>query len=444
MSNSKVNLWLGLFLVVIGILGNKWTAEFLFASDGQIDSRESILGIALFQVSTITAGLYFLLRRPFARHNALKIIIANALVFLFLLLLLEAGGQIVSLLRPSYDVLFLQPDKELGWKQVPNLSWTWAGHNWYAMDFSVQVQTNALGFRDIARELIKPADVNRVAVIGDSFIEAVQVPFENTAGQLLERKLNDLQKDMGSTKRNWEVLNFGISNYGIGQYLLTWEQYAAKYDPDYVVIFVAYFHMRRTVMKHETGGFPKSAKERLWVRPVFTIENDSLVKLPAKHFDRFVAIQEDLVQTEFKGLRTRKRRMLVTLHYAKRLLSHVKRPWKPATDVRSVDNPEALQISLKVIEFLGRNVKRRGGQLVVLDASQYFGDTVEVSEALRELCTGNEFGYIPLYERLLEANSNEISTRWAHDGHFNEIGNMILADALYDWLTKKSHPVGTQ
>src|SRR3990167_2272277 len=119
------------------------------------------------------------------KAEAFKILGVNLLVFLGLLVLLEATGQIIAVIRPSYDVLFLQPDKAVGWKQVPNLRWTWAGYYWYAPNFSVEVETNPLGFRDLAREFPKPQRVSRVAVLGDSFIEAVQVPLEKTATQIL-------------------------------------------------------------------------------------------------------------------------------------------------------------------------------------------------------------------------------------------------------------------
>ena len=190
------------------------------------------------------------------KAKVLKVIGVNILVFLVLLFLAEAIGQVIALIRPSYDVLVLQPDKVLGWKQVPNLHWTWAGHHWYAADFSVDVVTNPLGFRDIAREFPKPHGVKRIALLGDSFIEAVQVPFEKTSGQLLERSLNCSSDQGQKHSQRWEVLNFGISNYGVGQYLLTWEQYAKRYEPDYVVIFVAKLHMKRTLDRYEFGAFP--------------------------------------------------------------------------------------------------------------------------------------------------------------------------------------------
>jgi hypothetical protein len=46
---------------------------------------------------------------------------ANICILLIVLCSLEFFGQTIALFWPSYDVLFLQPDKALGWKQVPNL-----------------------------------------------------------------------------------------------------------------------------------------------------------------------------------------------------------------------------------------------------------------------------------------------------------------------------------
>ncbi len=260
------------------------------------------------------------------KANTLTIIGVNILAFLGLLLLIEATGQVIAVIRPSYDVLFSQPDEVVGWKQVPNLRWTWAGHFWYAADFSVEVDTNPLGFRDIARELSKPPGVTRVALLGDSFIEAVQVPFTKTAAQLLERRLNTSLDRGPEHLQRWEVLNFGISSYGVGQYLLTWEQYARRYHPDYVAIFVAKYHMKRTIAKYEYGQFTATAKEKLWIRPIFSIENGSLIREPAKDYNRFVKTQEDLIKVEFAGKRIRRKRMrLLTLYYGEALVGRLVR-----------------------------------------------------------------------------------------------------------------------
>lgn len=381
------------------------------------------------------------------KAKALTIIGVNILIFLGLLLLIEATGQVIAMIRPSYDVLFLQPDEVVGWKQVSNLRWTWVGDFWYAADFSVEVETNPLGFRDIAREFSKLPGVTRVALLGDSFIEAVQVPFTKTAAQLLERRLNTSLDRGPEHLQKWEVLNFGISNYGVGQYLLTWEQYARRYHPDYVAIFVAKFHMKRTINKYEYGAFTATAKEKLWIRPTFSIENGSLIREPAKDYNRFVKTQEDLIKVEFAGKRIRRKRMrLLTLYYGDALVGRLVRRFNQSSNQIAIPpriDPDAdgvlFAVNLKIIEELGQKVHSTGSRLVVVDASQYFGDDEIVSRTLNEFCAKNDFGYIPLYKDLLKANMNGVATRWAHDGHFNNGGNIILARSLYGWIAQTAH-----
>ncbi len=381
--------------------------------------------------------------------KALTIIGVNILVLLGFLLLIEATGQVIALIFPSYDVLFLQPDEVVGWKQVPNFRWTWAGRYWYAADFSVEIETNPLGFRDIVRDFAKPPGVTRVAILGDSFIEAIQVPFAKTAAQLLEQRLDSALDRRPEHFQRWEVLNFGISNFGIGQYLLTWEQYASRFHPDYVAIFVAKFHMFRTINKYSDGPSIASETEKLWIRPTFGIEAGSLIREPAKDYDRFVKIQKDLIRAEFSGKRFRRKEMrLLTLYYCKELIRRlVQRFNKPSTpDYDSAQKKigldtdgELFSVNLKIIEELGQKVHHTGSKLVVVDVSEYFGDDQIVSKTLHEFCAEHGLGYIPLYKSLLEANRNGVSTRWAYDGHFNEAGNMILAQGLYDWIAQTAN-----
>jgi len=74
-----------------------------------------------------------------------------------------------------------------------------------------------------------------------------------------------------------------------------------------------------------------------------------------------------------------------------------------------------------------------------MDASRYFGDDPSVSDSLRTLCESRGFGYIPLYQALLDANRAGTSTRWRHDYHFNRAGNAILAHALAGWIEREGN-----
>jgi hypothetical protein len=355
-------------------------------------------------------------------------------------MLLEAIGQVVALAHPSYDVLFLQPDAAVGWRQVPNMAWTWAGHDWYASDFSVHVQTNSSGYRDMTRDRAKPSEVARVALLGDSFIEAVQVPFEKTSGHLLEQRLNASAVVDHQGPRSWEVLNFGISNYGVGQYLLTWEQTARQYEPDYVAIFVAKFIMARTLQRYESGAFPGSEQKRLWVRPTFDLQGDgTLLKEPARDYDEFVKMQQRLITTQFHGQHSKRRISLVTLHYASLLYERLRQALRHARG-RTVPNDsptntkndgQLYAVNARLLQDLQRDVARSGAVLVVVDASKYFGDEPDVTTFLKDFCSRSDSVYLPFYSDLLAANDKGVATHWLHDAHFNDAGNVILADALF-------------
>ena len=51
---------------------------------------------------------------------------------------------------------------------------------WYRMEGAGYLKINSLGYRDAEHELPKPANTFRVAVLGDSFVEARQVAIQDT------------------------------------------------------------------------------------------------------------------------------------------------------------------------------------------------------------------------------------------------------------------------
>lgn len=74
-------------------------------------------------------------------------------------------------------------------------------------------------------------DVQRIAIIGDSYIEAFQVPVDRSAGEILEATLG---------KENHEVFRFGISGAPLSQYLHMLEREVLGYDPQVVIIVLVH------------------------------------------------------------------------------------------------------------------------------------------------------------------------------------------------------------
>jgi hypothetical protein len=96
------------------------------------------------------------------------------------------------------------------------------GRNW------IEINSDGLRGPEIA---LKPSPGTfRIALLGDSFIEAFEVPLEKTAGEVLERRLSALR---GTPV---EVLNFGVGGYGTTQELLTLRHEVWKYSPDLVIL----------------------------------------------------------------------------------------------------------------------------------------------------------------------------------------------------------------
>src|ERR1700727_2266170 len=76
---------------------------------------------------------------------------------------------------------------------------------WNVTENHNYVQVNSRGLRDREHDLKRPADTIRIAVIGDSQSEALQVPQQRTYWSVLERTLNAAMSGQGPKV---EVINF--------------------------------------------------------------------------------------------------------------------------------------------------------------------------------------------------------------------------------------------
>ncbi len=123
---------------------------------------------------------------------------------------------------------FHTSDPDLGWKLKPGVSGKWKGEG------ASFVEVNSEGLRDREHTKIKPPNTLRVAVLGDSFTEAIQVPIEQTFWSKLERKLGNCAAVKG--RKNVEVINFGIQGYGTAQELIMLRKKVWDYNPDIVVL----------------------------------------------------------------------------------------------------------------------------------------------------------------------------------------------------------------
>jgi hypothetical protein len=164
-----------------------------------------------------------------ARSSSKRRIVAKLLLVLFGILIgavvAEVSLRIVGYSFPE----FYQPDGSRGYALRPGME------GWYRKEGESYVRINSDGLRDREHSKTKPPNTFRIAVLGDSYPEALQVPVEDAFWMVMQPKL----QTCGALRdKQIEVLNFGVSGYGTAQELITLREHVWDYSPDLVVLTV--------------------------------------------------------------------------------------------------------------------------------------------------------------------------------------------------------------
>lgn len=136
---------------------------------------------------------------------------------------------------------------------------------WYREEGEAHVQINSVGLRDHEHVKEKPADVFRIAILGDSYAEAFQVDIAKTFWSVMQEILNACP---GLGGRRVEAINFGVSGFSTAQELLTLRFRVWDYSPDVVLLAFLTENDVRDNSKDLAGMDP---------RPYFELQGDSLV-----------------------------------------------------------------------------------------------------------------------------------------------------------------------
>jgi hypothetical protein len=120
-------------------------------------------------------------------------------------------------------------DDYRGWGLNPG------AHGWYRREGVAYVRINRNGFRGPDYPERKPPGTFRVAVLGDSYVEAIQVPEDKTLTMVIGRELGQCPVLKG---KRVEAMNFGVDGYGTAQELITLRRKVWQYAPDAVVLAI--------------------------------------------------------------------------------------------------------------------------------------------------------------------------------------------------------------
>ncbi len=200
---------------------------------------------------------------PF-RKRVLRVVLFSTLIFLFFLLALEIVLRTTHLF--GANVSWSENDPLLGWRTSPGAPYWFHKEN----DHPIQGRINQYGWRDVEWSLEKPEGTFRIAVLGDSFVEAYQVELEATCLKLAESRLHR------ETGVDVELMNFGRAGFSQTEELLVLENEVARFSPDMVLLFF--------LPENDIGDVAKETARDLR-RPFFLLDPDGSLTLDTSFKD---------------------------------------------------------------------------------------------------------------------------------------------------------------
>lgn len=182
---------------------------------------------------------------PFAPRPRKRVrLLALAGVMLATLLAVELVLRLVRFATPT-GIAYLS-DSRVGHRLRPGY------RAWYRGEGEAFFTVNSDGMPDRERAKIKPQGTFRIAVIGDSFTEAMGMPRERRFTAVMERHLTTCSVLGG----NVEVLAFGASAYGPAHELLAMRTQVWQYSPDIVLLQLFLPNDLRGSVRELSGSAP--------------------------------------------------------------------------------------------------------------------------------------------------------------------------------------------
>jgi hypothetical protein len=115
----------------------------------------------------------------------------------------------------------------------------------------VRLKTNSSGLADREYSLEKPLNTYRIAIVGSSWTMPASVLQQESYHFLLEESLNARSSDT-----NFEVINFAVEEYGLGEIVGTLRHRVMQYHPDLIIMAVTTFTSQVWWENHEEAFDP--------------------------------------------------------------------------------------------------------------------------------------------------------------------------------------------
>ena len=376
-----------------------------------------------------------------------KKVVFSIIYVICMILCLVVVGEVALRILPLgryRSSVFRQYDPVLGESLIPN---TKVVHN--RSCFTGEVIVNRWGWRDIDRLPAKPPGWFRIAVIGDSAVEAAQVKQD----EVFNIRMEQLLRQQGY--KNVEVLAFGIGGVGTLQELMMYKLRIRRFHPDLVVLMFS----DNDVLNNSEPLQNQMYGIHTWYCPYYVFDPDGRLEFHPVQSMRFGKMRA-FVES---------RSLLV--YYLEHIWAAVDIPlgkWKgiPILFGYYSDDPldqqwkDAWTLTDEILALMNQAVTADGAQFIVLA----WADFPHIDTHWRERMT-SRYGYVPSefnpdkpYERLRDITSRDhilfdtlasymMAYRDQHnltspyfsftcDPHYSALGHEVAAEAIVQKLAE--------
>ena len=404
-------------------------------------------------------------------HRALRLVGWNTL-------LLVAGVALIGVVGETYFQLrtpFVEPYAPYSWSPTvgnifrPNAEARWTN----GLDFWTISRTNILGFLD--RESIgieRAAASCHIAMIGDSYVEALQVPIADKFHVRLEELAAEELRHLDVT-----TSAFGISGTGQVNQLAFYDEFVRYLRPALVVlVFVPNDFVNNAPILNglNHGMYPdrlknvsatRGADGSITLRPPWPgtwPDAEIRIAVPPAPAPSHTGATDHLTDASpFANWLDAKKRALSASDdidpelVAQAALLSQRSPgyaallngWRPTTR-EGMDDPflyaqdlppvyeDALDYTDFALDQFRERADRDGAALVIL-STHYMGTRGHLGfDRLTALAEPRGIPIIDQHDYIARQGAEPMDARWAHDRHWNAAGHRWAAEALFEYLKR--------
>ena len=399
------------------------------------------------------------------RRGAMRLLGWNALLLAAGVALAALAGEAYFRLAAPFMRSFLPLEfvPDVGHLRRPN---TEVRHT-NGLDYWTVSRTNSLGFLD--REPPSPERAKatcHISIIGDSFVEALQVPIHRKLQVRLEELAADRLPRLGVT-----TSAFGMGNTGQVQQLPFYDEYARRLRPKLLVlVFVANDFINNTPLLRvvQLGKWGQGHRLEPTVRRrsdgkwevAWLLPRDLLPSVSPPRASWTARAGEQPVERSWLALWFRaKKKALFPPDRDPRLIRDgealMQQPghaallegWRPTTRRGMVrvfarrDLPplfeEALEYTRFALEQFKQRADRDGAALAILAAHELTTHGTRVFERMSKTAAALGIPVIDQAGYILRQGARLADAQWPHDGHWSPAGHQWAAEALLEYIEQR-------